>query len=202
MKCRKLYFVRTILGDFNVFLPNPHILFFKSSIVISSSNFKYWVWSKDQVLTRYDSKASVCEFHIHGCEVSTLELIPNKCWNYFWYLTHGYYDLWVMISLWMKMNQIMSSFTLVNYLVESRFFMYQSWVVIWMISNINLNHLLNFDVINQFSYSLPTNWLLIFFNNWLITWLIGIKISSFNRPAIVIIFFISINTRCVSVFLP
>jgi len=43
LKCRKLYFVKTILGDFNVFWPNPHILFFGSIMVISSSNCKYWV---------------------------------------------------------------------------------------------------------------------------------------------------------------
>jgi hypothetical protein len=159
---KKIY-VRTIFGDFNVFLPNPHILFLRTSMVISSSKCKHWVWSKDQVLTRYDSRASVCEFHIHGCEVFTLELIPNKGWNDFLYLTHGYYDLWVMISLSMKKwIKFISSFILVNYLVKSKIFMYQCWVIIWMINNINVGRLLNFDLINQFSYSLPTNWLSIF----------------------------------------
>ncbi len=37
LKCKKLYFVRTILGDSNVFLPSPHILFFESSMVIGFS---------------------------------------------------------------------------------------------------------------------------------------------------------------------
>jgi hypothetical protein len=112
LKCRKLYFVRKILGDFNVFLSNPHILFLGSSMVISSSKCKYWVWSKNQVLTRYESRDIVCEFHIHGCEVFTPEVIPNKGWNDFGHLTHVYYNLWLMISLWMKINQIHVQFHL------------------------------------------------------------------------------------------
>jgi len=130
LKCKKLYFVRTILGVFNVFLPSPHILFFGWSVVISFSKCKYWVWNKDQVLTRYKSRANVYEFLIHGCEVFTLELIPNRVELIFntrpmlimIYESQFYYE-W----RWIK---FMSSFTLVNYLVKSRFSMYQCWVII------------------------------------------------------------------------
>jgi len=93
-------------GTLMCFCQIPFILFSGSNMVISSSKCIYWVWSKAQVVKRYESRANVCEFNIHGCEVFTPELIPNKGWNDFRYLTHVYYDLWVMISLWMKMNQI------------------------------------------------------------------------------------------------
>jgi len=67
-------------------------------MVISTPKCKYWVWSKDKVLTRYESGASLCGFHIHGCKVSTFELIPNKGWNDFqvddpcllWFMNHDF----------------------------------------------------------------------------------------------------------------
>jgi hypothetical protein len=95
-----------------------------------------------------------------------------KCLHLNWYpiKVEMILDTWPMLIMiyesWFhcewKWIKFMSSFSLVNYLVKSRFFMHQCCVVIWMIINTNVGQLLKINLVNQFNYSLPTFCLLIF----------------------------------------